>query len=117
MENDKIYFRKADGREFKLSNLRDELSWARTLLWSKQLWKAKDALIDKSSGTTALFIGQKYDSKYFDLIENAWNHDHCDICFAKIEIGDTVYESDSQLVCQFCFVEFIEPKNLDTILW
>jgi hypothetical protein len=116
METGKIYFRKSDGREFKWSDLLEELNWARALSWNKIFWEAKDALVDKTSGTTALYFGQKYDAKYFDFVEKAWNHDHCDICFGRIEVNDIIYESDSQILCLFCFKEFIEPENINNIL-
>jgi len=116
MRNEKIYLRKIDGREFKVSDLVEELNWARNLQWTKIIWKEKNALVDKKSETIGLYVGQKYDSEHFDLVDNGWTHDHCDICFLEIESNDIAYESDSQILCSYCYFEFIEPNNIDSIV-
>jgi len=113
--NEKIYLRKIDGREFKVSDLVEELNWARNLEWTKINWKKRDALVDKKSGTVRLYVGQKYNPEYFDFVNKGWTHDHCDICFSKVESNDIAYESDAQILCSYCYFEFIAPKNIDSI--
>ena len=82
-------------------------------------WKPRPALIEKNSKTTWLYTGQKFDSKYIDLVEDGWTHDHCQICF--ISIGDNVneysvnsgYFNGYDWVCKSCYETIIVVKNLE----
>ena len=99
--------------EFELSYLLDTVDYLRRLKWVHKDWKPTPALIDKSGGSSRQYVGQRFDPKYFDLVENGWTHDHCEICSQtisdKIGYGDAdVYEGENgDWVCNECYHLFI----------
>jgi hypothetical protein len=88
----------------------------RNYKWEYKKWTTRPALIDKSSSSSIEYGGQNYDSKYFDLVQNGWTHDHCEICSATITDGDDGFNIGNTWICQFCHENFIEPKDFDKII-
>ena len=104
------------GGLLNLSSLKNDLKWARKLEWKETRWKPKPALIEKNSGNSQIYKGQKYDSKFFNLVENGWEHDHCDICTERINEDDNIYESGHQIICKNCWLYFISPENIEVAI-
>jgi len=103
--------------DYELDSLLRIIDYLRQLTWRYKQWLPSPALIDKSGGSSQQYVGQKFDSKYFDLIEDGWTHDHCEICFATISNkpdyggSDGYVAENSDWVCRECFALFIQPKN------
>lgn len=53
-------------------------------------WKPRPALVEKNRGTSWLYTGQIFDPKYFELVEDGWTDDHCQIC--SVTIGENKNE-------------------------
>jgi hypothetical protein len=54
----------------------------------------------------APYTGQEYDPSKFELVEGGWDHEHCSVCWAKIEAGDSYWAndgSDQVALCPACF--------------
>ncbi len=77
--------------------------------WDFKKWFARPALVEKKSNNVSLYTGQRYDSKYFELIKDGWNHDHCLICFKTLsdikdeETDDSGYFYYGDWICETCF--------------
>lgn len=103
---------KISQREFDSKYLRQQLEWVNAFDWVQESWKPKTALVDKKGKVTHLYTGQKFDSKYFDLVDKAWSHDHCDICSNRIEEGDLSAITGENIICDLCYVDFVTlPTN------
>ena len=120
--NKKYYVTIPNKGEHELNSLLETVDYLRQLSWTLQLWTTRPALIDKKGGSSRPFVGQKYDPNYFDLVDNGWTHDHCEICFQTIsdikDYGDlegfTNY--NNEWVCKSCFDLFIKPNNVKPII-
>ena len=103
--------------KYELTMLVELLDYLRSVKWKFGIWKFSPALIDKSGGTLRPYIGQNFDEKYFDLIENGWTHDHCEICNEQITDDDSAYQSEeNDWVCENCHDIFLKPNNIDEVL-
>lgn len=77
--------------------------------WQFRKWFARPALIDKKSGSSRLYVGQRFEPNYFDLVEDGWIHDHCDICFRVIcsvknkDSDDAGFFNGDDWICESCF--------------
>lgn len=59
--------------------------------------------LNEEGGTFyAPFRGQPYDSNMYELIEGGWNHEHCDVCDARIEDGDAYWTNDGPEHVDLC---------------
>lgn len=112
MSNYKSYVRK-NGGIFNADYLLEIIQWAKKINWDKTQWKSQQALVEKKGGKIALYTGQKYDPEYFNLIEDAWSHDHCEICSQRIENNDIAYQCENEIICSDCYLEFVLPENIE----
>ncbi len=49
--------------------------------WILQKFKTRHGLVEKGAeGVLQRYDGQPYDSNRFELVEDAWEHDHCVLC-------------------------------------
>lgn len=115
----KTYIIMPNQGELDLNYLIETATELRKYKWDFKKWIKKPALIDKPSSSSREFVGQNYDSKYFDLVQDCWTHDHCEICFTTISEGDddTKFEThgfnfENGWICRFCYENFIESENL-----
>lgn len=69
------------GHEWKLDDIRQDIEYCREQQWQWRKWKKRQALKDKSGSRSELYYGQKFDPKYYDLVADGWDHDHCLICW------------------------------------
>ncbi|WP_394165163.1 hypothetical protein [Neptunomonas phycophila] len=44
------------------------------------------ALVSKCK--TSEYVGQSYRPEYTELVEDGWNHDHCEICWWSLHEAD-----------------------------
>lgn len=100
--------------KFPVKFLREELPYLRATSFILKTWKSKTALVDKKGGTIRLYSGKEFDENYFDLVENGWTHDHCEICAQDIRDGDEAYENEElDWVCPICYHYLIKPISLE----
>ena len=83
-------------------------------------WFPRPGLKEKNTDfVSRLYIGQSYDKNQFDLVENGWINDHCEICFKTIgeeenEYVETEgYFDESDWICKSCFEELVLVENLE----
>lgn len=88
------------------------------LKWEKKKWITAVALVEKNGSSVRQYIGQNFDEKYFEIKEDAWTHDHCEICYTTISEGDdnTNFEiegfnHDNKWICNDCFNKHIEMNK------
>ncbi len=49
----------------------------------------------------------RFSEEEYDLVPGMWDHEHCAICFAKIQEGDTYWQnSRRQILCPSCHEKF-----------
>lgn len=81
--------------------------------WLLKEWKKRPALFDKSGKYIKRYSGEEFDSKIYDLIENGWDHEHCEFCWITIcddnhqEHVHQAYESDGNWICPDCYQHLI----------
>lgn len=97
----------------ELESLRENIKYARQEHWKLRQWFARPALVDKSGGSSRLYIGQSFDSHYMDLVDNAWTHDHCEVCETDISEGMEAFYSDKSWLCKSCYEWFIIPIDIE----
>jgi hypothetical protein len=63
--------------------------------------------LNEEGGTFyAPYCGQSYDPNVYELIEGAWDHEHCNVCNTRIEDGDTYWTNDGPEhvdLCRSCY--------------
>ncbi len=113
----KEYIKIPEKGKYELTMLVELLDYLRSMKWKFVIWKFSPALIDKSGGTVRQYLGQKFDEKYFDLVEDGWTHDHCEICNEEITDEDKGYQAeDNDWVCESCYELLIKPNNISEVL-
>jgi len=50
------------------------------------------------------YRGQPYDPSLFGLVEAGWDHEHCDVCNARVEDGDVYWTNDGPNHVDLCTV-------------
>ena len=76
-----------------------------TLSWQETAFEPRDAVTHNVDGTT-------------ELVRGGWDHEHCDICWATIDLQEnTVYmkNNDHAIVCLGCFENYILKKSIEFI--
>ena len=64
--------------------LRRKMDRLRASAWYFAAWERRPALIRRAGGVMRLYTGQEYDPGEYELVDGAWDHDHCEICQATI---------------------------------
>jgi len=93
---------------------RDEIiKTLRTGTWVLEKWTRQPALVARDKRCIAFYHGQEYDPEEFDLVPDAWGHDHCELCFKtitdfvreddKAPVVDEGYTDGKNWVCCECF--------------
>jgi hypothetical protein len=103
------------GDEWRLADLEEAVDWCRGRLWTQREWKCRPALVHRKGGAVSLYTGQKYDPEKIDLVEDAWTHDHCTICYFALHESDDRQErfgwvSGYDWVCGECYELFLKNK-------
>ena len=86
--------------------------------WQLKKWKAQPALIEKSGRFIQYYYGQKYDFGKFELVEDAWDHDHCEFCNITISncehkncIHEAYESADHCWVCPDCYRHLVISRE------
>jgi hypothetical protein len=59
------------------------------------------------------YKGQSYDEVEYKLIPGGWDHEHCDICWAKITEGDPYWANTNKvkIICKGCYEHYKDQIN------
>jgi hypothetical protein len=63
-------------------------------------------LEDGAARVWSPYRGQPHDPSLFELVEAAWDHEHCDVCNARVEGGDAYWTNDGPEhvdLCALCY--------------
>lgn len=97
-------FEELPSGEESLSHIREMVDYIRDRPFGLAAWKPRPALRERSSGRiTHLFVGQRYDPRFFELEPEGWTHDHCLICQGILMLGMHGYSDGTDWVCIACF--------------
>ncbi len=102
------------GRPWEWSYVEEGIADCKLSKWQEQKWSPRDALVHRNGGRVSLYVGQKYDADKIDLVEGAWTHDHCQICWwalSEVEDGEhgIGYTNGDGWLCTECYTKFIAP--------
>ncbi|MFN3755216.1 hypothetical protein [Flavobacterium sp.] len=86
-------------------------------------WFPRPGLKEKNTDfVSRLYIGQSYDKNQFDLVEDGWINDHCEICIKTLGEEENEYVESSgyfdgvDWICKSCFEELVLAENLESKL-
>ena len=90
--------------------------------WSLQQWKRSPALCTKTGEDTRIikYMGQKYDTKKIELVENGWNHDHCFFCWQSMcncggkSCQPEGYTDGDEWICKSCHQKIVVEEKSPT---
>lgn len=118
---DKIFFKKKmKSSEKSNQDFNDEelIKDFQKLNWEKKKWLTTIALVEKDGSSVREYVGQRFNTKYFEIKEDGWTHDHCEICYITISEGDNNlefeiegYNHGNKWICNNCYSQHIEMKN------
>jgi hypothetical protein len=88
-------------------------AWFQARTWTPRSWLPRPALRRKDGkGGLDLYLGQEFDPEHYELLEEAWSHDHCPLCGE--EISDLPhaphhqgYERDGEWICPPCYERWV----------
>ena len=67
-----------------------------------KVFKAGPALVGRDRALTK-DDGQPFDPSEYRLDPEAWNHEHCEVCFCCVDPGHTYWENeDGDCLCDVC---------------
>ncbi len=107
------------GDEWKLADIQEEIENAKKSSWARQFYKPPLALVEKNNGTLRTYVGQSFDPAYFEISETAWTHDHCSICYFRIddsEPKEEAYTNGADWICYECFNQFLIKDHVTIVL-
>ena len=115
MTDKKTYLVLPNKGEIELNYLLEQVEWARQDNYELKDWFPGKALIEKNGGGSRLFTGQSFDDKHFELKEDGWTHDHCEICFETLSDSNEKegYFNGQIWICKSCHELFIEPADIN----
>lgn len=107
-----------DAAELEEMRLR-RVEIARGLKYHRQHYTAEDMLIAREPNEAGFFAshphdGGLFDAKRFRLVKGGWDHDHCFICKATVEPGDTWWAAeppDEVGLCLACHGELFGQER------
>ena len=90
----------------------------RSSRWRPRRWQSQPALMSKDrSGAREYVAGEQFNPEIWDLVPDAWDHEHCGVCMAHIcdhpDCGfqDAYYaedEEDGGWICPPCYQQLVE---------
>jgi len=57
---------------------------------------------DEGGTLWAPYRGGPYDPTVYELVEGGWDHEHCEVCFARIGDGDRYWANDGPEHVDLC---------------
>jgi hypothetical protein len=93
------------------------------LSWQELVFESFAAVSDRIEGSdgqklTRLRKASPEDLRNPDLtiVQNGWDHEHCELCNSHIDPGDQCYYGDaSYWVCRSCYQKYVQPHDLSFI--
>ena len=59
-----------------------------------------------------LYDGEPFDESRFELVDRAWDHEHCFVCGDRIEPGMVYWlNQDAQCFCRVCAVNLSQTED------
>ncbi len=101
------------GTEWSWADVRLQVEACESTTWTPRRWKPRPALVDREGRTATPYGGQPFDPAKTELVEGAWDHDHCEICGWKLmEVDDPArafgYVSPNEdWICTECHDQFL----------
>ena len=87
----------------------------RKIEWRFAEWQPRPALVGRNGGAMHEYWGQSYDPTRFDLVDDAWDHDHCEFCWATVSsepswggYSSAYTDTDGYWICPICFERIIQ---------
>jgi hypothetical protein len=105
------------GSVLRLSDIEDDIEECLQEKWRREKWKKRAALVSRDGGAQSLYIGQRFDVTRFELQEEGWTHDHCEICGFTLAEGDDPESSEGytdgfRWICVECFDKLLVPRGV-----
>ena len=59
------------------------------------------------------YAGRPFDEAGWKLVPEVWDHEHCDVCFARVAPGMTYWaSSDNTFLCDMCYDRYLRPPGV-----
>ncbi len=102
------------GELWHIADIVDEVEECRALTWVQQQWHSQSALVEPG-GVITQHIGQAYDPQTATLVTDAWEHDHCRVCWWKLHETDDPehgigYTDGQDWLCTECYTKLVAPE-------
>lgn len=104
----------------EINHIREMVNEIEKENYTLKKWFPRPGLKEKNTEfVSRLYIGQSYDKNQFDLVEDGWTHDHCEICFEAIGGDESEYlEIEGYFdgydwICKSCFEELVLADNIE----
>jgi hypothetical protein len=104
------------GNKCQLDDVKEVIEKAKQSKWEKTKWTEPLSLKEKSNGTLRSYHGQSFDAKYFELSKEAWTHDHCLICYCRIDLVNPTLENYTDgynWICTECYDQFFSEEKIN----
>jgi hypothetical protein len=60
----------------------------------------------KAYFSSAKYSGEDFDPAIFEVVQGGWDHEHCNVCWTKIQAGDEYWDNDGPgevCLCAACW--------------
>lgn len=96
---------------WRVAHIAEQVADCAGILWEQKQWHPGPALV-QPSGTVTQYTDRPYDATKYTLVQDAWDHDHCEICFWKLyQTNDAEhnigYTDGRNWVCTECYTQFL----------
>jgi hypothetical protein len=73
----------------------------------------RPALVNKEGGDCYPYGGEEYDKARFDVKDEMWEHEHCDICGFSIDANYTYWANNGRvnILCDECYDHFVQHNK------
>lgn len=109
--------------EIEINHIREMVEEIEKENYTFKNWFPRSGLKEKNTDfVSRLHNGQSYDKNQFDLVEDGWISDHCEICVKTLGEEENEYVETSGYfdgyywICKSCFEELIMAENIETVL-
>ena len=101
------------GDYWRVAHVAEQVTECANVLWEQKQWHAGPALV-QPNGIVTQYAGQPHDPSKSALVQDAWDHDHCEICWWKLYQADDIehsigYTDGRNWVCTECYTQFLAP--------
>lgn len=101
------------GDYWRVAHIADQVKECTSVSWEQRQWHSEPALV-QPSGTITQYTGQSHDPSKSTLVQDAWDHDHCEICWWNLYQTDDAehgigYTDGRNWVCTECYTQFLAP--------